>query len=497
MPLFEDNAVQLNPQVQGTPGSVGGGLAWLGAKAYEAFNSDEIAAQAKQGALSVDAPTTPTTTGIPSTGHDIGQSMPQVQQAAAAANVKPVDSKDPSTWVRPKPPVAPGIVPPKASVDPVGHLAARNDNIAEGKGDPGGMITPAPDTTLTDTRQAIFKDLGQSVMETEDDLEPWYESGTFYRGLISFGLNLLSGNDLGASFNAAGNYYDQERGRELREMWRDDLLAKGYNEQEIQAYIESGDNGKLTDPLKKAQDLAQYKLGQLELQKARFEMDPKRLAELAAREDEEWKMKQEKHKMDLRQGEASIGASNALAFKRLGGSGSGAGSVDLGGLKADERKSLQQFGAAAGYLDSAERLRDEYFAEDTNIVNDSLAFNAAISMDPRLVAAARATNPKGLEYYTQYASGSSALERGLTGATAPEPEVRRATMSSIIRPGMDKASIDGLQHTEAQRMLSLKPRRSQSEDVALQAAYNGEAQLKRVGGRIFAILPDGTTYAVN
>lgn len=191
-------------------------------------------------------------------GRDPGQLVPVAQQAVAGLQ---------ST----KPPVEPGVIAPDPGMDPAGNLAAKNANISAGAGNIHGQVKPAPDTSLADARAAIFKDLGQQVSFDNEELEPWYESPTFYRGLISFGLNLLSGNDLGASFNQAGQYYDQERGREKRGQWRDDLIEAGYNPTEIEAYIESGDNKLLTDPMERQKQLMDMEAGKLGLDKARWE----------------------------------------------------------------------------------------------------------------------------------------------------------------------------------------------------------------------------------
>lgn len=252
--------------------------------------------------------------GVPSTGRDLGQKYPVAQQTGAAVK---------ST----KPPVEPGVIAPDPGMDPAGNLAAKNANIAAGAGNVHGQVKPAPDTSLADARAAIFKDLGQQVSFNNEELEPWYESPTFYRGLISFGLNLLSGNDLGSSFNQAGRYYDYERGREKRELWRDDLIEHGYDPIAVERYIETGDNKDLPDPMEKAKQMADYERVQLALAKDKYEMDPEHLSKKEAREEEEWKMKVEKHKQDLLQGAASIRASDALATKRgedeeAGGTGS-------------------------------------------------------------------------------------------------------------------------------------------------------------------------------
>lgn len=108
----------------------------------------------------------------------------------------------------------------------------------------------------------------------QNKIPNWYDSQAFSMGMISFGLNLLSGNDLATSFNQAGSVFEKGYGKEKRAAWAEDLRAQGYDEHEIQAYIESGDNKLLTDPNERKFREQQYQLGAAQLQKAQYESSP-------------------------------------------------------------------------------------------------------------------------------------------------------------------------------------------------------------------------------
>lgn len=108
----------------------------------------------------------------------------------------------------------------------------------------------------------------------QNKIPKWYDSDSFNMGLMSFGLNLLSGNDWATSFNQAGQVFEKGYGKEKRAAWADDLRAQGYDDHEIQAYIETGDNKVLTDPTEKKFKEQQYQLGAAQLQKAQYESSP-------------------------------------------------------------------------------------------------------------------------------------------------------------------------------------------------------------------------------
>lgn len=185
---------------------------------------------------------------------------------------------------------------PDATQDPVGHLAQRNQNIASGVGGTTGQLNPAVPAapTKADSQNATLDQTGKEAAAPLNKVT-WWKSNSFNQGLLAFGLNLLSGNSLAQSFAVGSQIFDQHYGAEQREAWRDDLIKKGYNEQEVQRYIETGDNKVLTSPqerLYQAQQRQNQLLqqqqsltkGGLDIAQAQYEQSPEQRAQAARKE---------------------------------------------------------------------------------------------------------------------------------------------------------------------------------------------------------------------
>lgn len=408
--------------------------------------------------------------------------------------------------------VEPGIVAPDPGMDPVGHLAAKNANISEGKGNLYGMVEPAPDTTLTDTREAVFKDMGQEmVMETQEDLEPWYKSGTFYRGLVSFGLNLLAGNDIGAAFNNAGQYYDSERGRELREMWRDDLLAKGYDMTEIQEYIDTGKDDVLTDPMEKAQQYQQYQLGQYALGKAQreeqyapedraWEIEDRQIKRDEAKENREFKRAQRSEQQQL----ASLRA-KVLEGKLAGGQAGQAGQDDpsygdfdqpLSKETSDTRRWSNLWNRARGqaisYFDEFgtgsgadidlidEMIRDAGVSESTKL--DDGTWNRMLSK----------LNPEQRSQIEKQMAVVVPILRGDSGAAISAQEYRTALNTYFGRRGDSEKNLNSKEKELVAAIEGMNPRMSAAFRTAMVKRHVLDRLSYDTDGSIWAIGKDGT-----
>ena len=162
-------------------------------------------------------------------------------------------------------------------VDPVNeHLKRQVANKMAGVGDPitGNMPTPPKmDTSKSYTEQ--LSEAGKQISLDQSKIPAWNESESFNYALVTFGLNLLSGNDLGQSFGLASKSFMDNYGLEKRMMWADDLRKDGYDETEIQTWIQTGDSKDLTNPFDKKMKLQQFNLGQAQLDNALYENDPK------------------------------------------------------------------------------------------------------------------------------------------------------------------------------------------------------------------------------
>lgn len=200
------------------------------------------------------------------------------------------------------------VVTPDPAKDPAGAIAASTKN--KGLSNPSdGTKREKPEDkpvepTPQEAAQAAVEEAGKSISEMNLNKPVWYESQSFNSALLSFGLNMLSGNSLAESFNAAGQMFDEQFAKETREGWRDQLLEAGYDPIEIQAYIDTGDNKALTDPKEKAAREMDYRMKAINLQAAERENDPARIAQLERerQEDREWGRTKDQSNMDYQAG---------------------------------------------------------------------------------------------------------------------------------------------------------------------------------------------------
>lgn len=167
-----------------------------------------------------------------------------------------------------------GVTPPPVTTQsPSETLAARNQNIQSGVGNPlTGTNTPSLPDPLTPQQQknAALDKAGQDTFESMNVQPHWWQSGSILGGMMSMGLALLDGKGYSEAFQSGIGYYDKHYGAEQRGAWADDLLKKGYTRESIAQYIQSGDSKDLTN----TQDIAaarqakaqQYQIGQANLQ---------------------------------------------------------------------------------------------------------------------------------------------------------------------------------------------------------------------------------------
>lgn len=165
---------------------------------------------------------------------------------------------------------------PDAGQDPVGHISALNENKSKGVGGFSGNVnTPLPTPpTQSQTQDIQLNQQGKAAAFDQNKIPAWYKSDSFNMGLISFGLNLLSGNDLATSFGAAGQAFNDMYGSERRSYWVEDLQKQGYDPIEIDEWRRTGDSKVLTSPQEKAMKGIQQKLQMQQLDNALYEGSP-------------------------------------------------------------------------------------------------------------------------------------------------------------------------------------------------------------------------------
>lgn len=132
---------------------------------------------------------------------------------------------------------------------PSAAVASMNNNRIKGVGSSTGSITtptPPPAPTPKEQQKMAFEAEGNKLSFDQNKIPEWYDSKSFSAGLLSFGLNLLSGNDLATSFNQASNLFMNTFGEEKRAIWAGDLAENGYDPTEIEEWIRTGDSKILT-----------------------------------------------------------------------------------------------------------------------------------------------------------------------------------------------------------------------------------------------------------
>ncbi|WWZ74843.1 virion structural protein [Proteus phage J3S] len=162
-------------------------------------------------------------------------------------------------------------------VSPSGTLATMNKNIISGVGTSTGSVSQPTLPKPPDPKQVekkAFSDYGKSVSFDQNKIPEWYNSHSFSAGLVSFGLNLLSGNDLATSFNAASNLFMNAYGEEKRGIWAQDLAAQGFDATEIEQWIRTGDSKVLTKPEEKRMKQIQMETSLAQLDNLQYNNSP-------------------------------------------------------------------------------------------------------------------------------------------------------------------------------------------------------------------------------
>lgn len=163
------------------------------------------------------------------------------------------------------------------SVSPSGTLATMNKNIISGVGTSTGSVSQPTLPKPPDPKQVekkAFSEYGKAVSFDQNKIPEWYNSHSFSAGLISFGLNLLSGNDLATSFNAASNLFMNTYGEEKRSIWAQDLAAQGFDATEIEQWVRTGDSKVLTKPEEKRMKQIQMETSLAQLDNLQYANSP-------------------------------------------------------------------------------------------------------------------------------------------------------------------------------------------------------------------------------
>lgn len=199
-----------------------------------------------------------------------------------------------TTMVPPDEPVQPetkGEPVPPPQQGAAATVSAMTSNRIAGTGDAAGYSTNLPEMpTSAQTVAQGVADAGKQVMFRDIQTPNWYEDDSFYEGMLSFGLNLLAGNDVATAFNQGASVFQNSKALEKRQVWAQDLLSQGYDAHEIDAWVRTGDNKALSDPAEKQARQQALALGQQQLIAAQRENDPSRI---------EYKDKMDRYKLEV------------------------------------------------------------------------------------------------------------------------------------------------------------------------------------------------------
>lgn len=215
---------------------------------------------------------------------------------------------------------------PSASQDPVGAAAAMNDNRARGVGGPTGTLNFSGPTPPTPTQQQNMQldKVGKETAFDANSLGPWYKSQSFNYGLISFGLNLLSGNDLATSFGAAGQAFSSMYGQEQRSSWAEDLINQGYSRQEVEEYVRTGESKVLTDPMERQARNIQMQTNLQTLNNLQYDNSPEMRARQLDRENRKDSLEELRIRSSIANDNARLGiARQQLELREKAAQGAG------------------------------------------------------------------------------------------------------------------------------------------------------------------------------
>lgn len=248
-------------------------------------------------------------TGIPLDGVD-GLSMPQGEGSRGIMEDTVMGKPREETIIPPdEPETPPKAAPvPDSTTNAAASVAAMTSNRASGRGNAAGYTDEMP--VMPDQAQIAGEaavQQGKQVMFQDIETPNWYEDDSFYEGMLSFGLNLMAGNDIATAFNQGASVFQNSKALEKRQVWAKDLLAQGYDAHEVEAWVRTGDNKALSDPFEKRAREQAFALGQQQLTSAMRENDPAMI-----------KYRQDMERWDLQNKQEDRQFNRDLALRELG-----------------------------------------------------------------------------------------------------------------------------------------------------------------------------------
>lgn len=389
-----------------------------------------------------------------------------------------------------------GAPAPNPVTNPVESLGQLNNNRIKGVGNSVGEVE-APTPPIPTAKQAAdneLKDIGNKAAFEQTKIPVWYESGSFNMGLLSFGLNLLSGNDLATSFNQASKAFTDMYGSEKRQAWAGDLAAQGYSRAEIEAYIQTGDPKMLKDPMEKQAAIQNIQLGREQIEAAKFKNSPEERAR--AEEDRQFdkalKVSQLNDSRAARADAAEMRRLNlqdrqeARAEKAAAKAAEGE-KYSEGKSKAENqyirgRQGMQNYEAAVSGMKE-----DPYSKNFAGKMYDAATIEGIFSGNQVKETAARSVNPGLTELVTREREFLAPLLRKDSGAAISASEWKTTGEIYFPRPGDSKTVRDQKAQSRAVAVLAMNPTASPELKSALDRYTMGDVKgLKIISGKVYA-----------
>lgn len=390
-----------------------------------------------------------------------------------------------------------GVLMPDPQQDPAGAIKAVSINRAAGVGNGVGLTPPPQAPKMPEVAKRAAEQEGKQVLFDMNKIPKPMESMAFNQGLLSFGLNLLSGNDWADSFNAAGSHFDQAYGREKREAWRQDLLNQGYDAHEIEAYVQSGDSKALSDPMEKKMKMQQYALGQAQLSKAEYESSPEFMQYQQDRQNwqDQVQMKQIENQQTFQNENLKIAqAQLALSQQRL---------------DVDVQKANQKAGAAPKYNEALSKAENHYLRARQGLSNyqetekrfnidyqsqgaakkfaDAATIDMIFSGNAKAETMARMVNHEAAEIVNAEREWLAPVLRKDSGAAISQGEWKTTGEVYFPRPGDSNERIAQKQQSREVATLAMDPQAPESVKQANRLYSQGQLKaLRLVNGQVYA-----------
>lgn len=419
-------------------------------------------------------------------------SLQQSQQGALFPEEQPPEP----TETEEAPQAAP---PPDGAQGPAGGIRTSYTNRGFGLGNAAG-VPDAPEQVAMPNFEAQQREVeGKQVLFDQNKIPKPMESNAFNMALMSFGLNLLSGNDYATAFNQAAGHFDQAYGREKRELWAEDLRNQGYDDQEIMSWIESGDQKALTDPAEKLRRAQQAQMEQLNLNKAMYEARPD---VIAARAKQAQNQTNFENQLKVAQEQRLQQKADREAFEweqKVSGVGGGDEKYNEAKAKA-ENHYTRAVNGTQNYQAHMKTLKSDPFKTNWGIagrVTNSYVIKMANSMDPVDIQYAMEMNPELTQTILAEKEWLQPVMRKDSGAAVSHSEWNTMSQIYFPRPNDTPEVIARKAQARDISTMSMNPNASQELRTAVQDYQTGKASsLFLVNGQAYMV-KGGKTYALD